>query len=214
MEDQISKKDLLAETGISYGQLYRWKRMGLIPEEWFERKSTFTGTETFFPRERMLGRIGRIQSMKSEDLSLEQIADEVAPALGNVALAPEEVLERGIAGRAAVDLYLPERQQKGPLVLGEVLTLYVLETLLRDGVVTAEEGRALAATMESGLGPVTNGEAEALLVRKEGLSLWMLMPRNTSVRLEERARVIVRVDIGTRLEELKSVLGKQERRMT
>ena len=31
----ISKKDLLAETGISYGQLYRWKREQLIPEEWF-----------------------------------------------------------------------------------------------------------------------------------------------------------------------------------
>ena len=42
----ISKKDLLARTGISYGQLYRWKRQNLIPEEWFIKKSTFTGQET------------------------------------------------------------------------------------------------------------------------------------------------------------------------
>ncbi|MCL2486473.1 MAG: YhbD family protein, partial [Oscillospiraceae bacterium] len=34
-EGLISKKDLLEFTGISYGQLYRWKREGLIPEEWF-----------------------------------------------------------------------------------------------------------------------------------------------------------------------------------
>lgn len=47
-EDLISKKELLDETGISYGQLYRWKRKQLIPEEWFIRKSTFTGQETFF----------------------------------------------------------------------------------------------------------------------------------------------------------------------
>lgn len=47
-EDLISKKDLLELTGISYGQLYRWKRKQLIPEEWFIRKSTFTGQETFF----------------------------------------------------------------------------------------------------------------------------------------------------------------------
>ena len=31
----ISKKELLDQTGISYGQLYRWKRKGLIPEAWF-----------------------------------------------------------------------------------------------------------------------------------------------------------------------------------
>lgn len=46
--DLISKKELLEETGISYGQLYRWKRKNLIPEEWFIRKSTYTGQETFF----------------------------------------------------------------------------------------------------------------------------------------------------------------------
>lgn len=48
-EDLISKKDLLEQTGISYGQLYRWKRKNLIPEDWFIRKSTFTGQETFSP---------------------------------------------------------------------------------------------------------------------------------------------------------------------
>lgn len=53
MEEQlISKKELLEETSISYGQLYRWKRKNLIPEEWFIRKSTFTGQETFFSESR------------------------------------------------------------------------------------------------------------------------------------------------------------------
>ena len=66
--DLISKKDLLLATGISYGQLYRWKRKGLIPEDWFVRKSTFTGQETFFPREKMLARVERVLSMKDEDL--------------------------------------------------------------------------------------------------------------------------------------------------
>jgi len=66
---EISKKQLLQETGISYGQLYRWKREGLIPEEWFEKRSAFTGQETFFPRKRILQRIEFIQSMK-DGLSL------------------------------------------------------------------------------------------------------------------------------------------------
>jgi len=48
----ISKKELLKQTGISYGQLYRWKREGLIPEEWFIKQPTFTGQETFFSQDK------------------------------------------------------------------------------------------------------------------------------------------------------------------
>lgn len=51
-DDLISKKELLDLTGISYGQLYRWKRKNLIPEEWFIRKSSYTGQETFFQNNR------------------------------------------------------------------------------------------------------------------------------------------------------------------
>ena len=49
-EELISKKELLETFGISYGALYRWKRMGLIPEAWFLRRSTSTGQETFLKR--------------------------------------------------------------------------------------------------------------------------------------------------------------------
>lgn len=78
--DLISKKDLLELTGISYGQLYRWKRKNLIPEDWFVRKSTFTGQETFFPKEKILERINKIQTMK-EDLSLDELANMFSPSV-------------------------------------------------------------------------------------------------------------------------------------
>ena len=74
---EISKKELLAQTGISYGQLYRWKREGLIPEEWFEKRSAFTGQETFFPRTLVLERVRAIQSMK-DGLSLSEIREQLA----------------------------------------------------------------------------------------------------------------------------------------
>jgi DNA-binding transcriptional MerR regulator len=73
----VSKKELLAQTGISYGQLYRWKREKLIPEEWFNKRSAPTGQETYFPRRAMLERIRTIQDLKG-DKSLEQIARVVA----------------------------------------------------------------------------------------------------------------------------------------
>jgi len=76
VEELISKKELLEKYGISYGALYRWKRMGLIPEEWFEKKSAVTGQETFFPRAAITERIETILALKDE-MSLEKIAEKL-----------------------------------------------------------------------------------------------------------------------------------------
>ena len=74
MEQLISKKELLDMYGISYGALYRWKRMGLIPEDWFLRRSAPTGQETFFRREQIIPRMELISERKN---SLEELAREL-----------------------------------------------------------------------------------------------------------------------------------------
>lgn len=76
----IAKKDLLKETGISYGQLYRWKREGIIPEEWFIKQSAFTGQETVFPRTQILNRIKAIQELK-EKYTLEELSKILSPEI-------------------------------------------------------------------------------------------------------------------------------------
>jgi len=70
----ISKKELLEIYEISYGALYRWKRKGLIPEEWFIKKPTVTGQETFFPRDLICERMELIQKQKDE-ISLEELSN-------------------------------------------------------------------------------------------------------------------------------------------
>ena len=72
-EKLISKKDLLLKYGISYGALYRWKRMGLIPEDWFLRRATSTGQETFFPEALISERVELIQRGKN-DFELRELA--------------------------------------------------------------------------------------------------------------------------------------------
>lgn len=76
--ETISKKELLTLTGISYGQLYRWKREGLIPEEWFMKQSSYTGQETFFPKEQMVGRVRSILALK-DDYSLDELSRILDP---------------------------------------------------------------------------------------------------------------------------------------
>jgi DNA-binding transcriptional MerR regulator len=95
----ISKKDLLVETGISYGQLYRWKRMGLIPDSWFIKQSTFTGQETFFPKTKILKRIRAIQELRDK-YTLEELAKILSP----------EVAERNFT---TDDLAIIEEIQQG-----------------------------------------------------------------------------------------------------
>ena len=73
-QELISKKELLEKYAISYGALYRWKRKGLIPEDWFIKKSTVTGQETFFPRKLVCERIELIKKQK-DDVSLDELSD-------------------------------------------------------------------------------------------------------------------------------------------
>ena len=75
-QELISKKELLERYGISYGALYRWKRKGLIPEDWFIKKSTVTGQETFFPKLLICERVEMIMGQK-DDLSLDELAGQI-----------------------------------------------------------------------------------------------------------------------------------------
>jgi len=88
----ISKKELLSMTGISYGQLYRWKREGLIPEEWFVKQASFTGQETYLPRDLVLERI-RFILEKKDTYSLEEIREMLKTAPDSKELTWDSLIE-------------------------------------------------------------------------------------------------------------------------
>ena len=73
--EYITKKQLREEMNISYGQLYRWKRLGLIPESWFIKRPSSTGQETILPRKKIINRIKDIQ-LQMETQSLEQLVEK------------------------------------------------------------------------------------------------------------------------------------------
>ena len=91
-EDLISKKELLEHYKISYGALYRWKRMGLIPEGWFLRRSAPTGQETFFRRAQICPRIELILQNK-ERVSLDELAASLKEQHETAAAARTLVIE-------------------------------------------------------------------------------------------------------------------------
>lgn len=102
MEDWISKKELLDATGISYGQLYRWKRERLIPDSWFVKRSAFTGQETYLPR-RAVERIRFILENKDR-YSLTQLQDMLSPEAASRTYEAEAVGMLPFAARPAATL--------------------------------------------------------------------------------------------------------------
>src|SRR5699024_8041032 len=130
MEELISKKDLLIETNISYGQLYRWKRKKLIPEDWIMKKSTYTGHETFCQREKIMERIEQILNMK-DGASLDDLADKFSSDIPEeMVRRKEDLLNHQILSKEIVSLYEEIFKGKEEYNFQDILYMYISEDLL------------------------------------------------------------------------------------
>jgi vacuolar-type H+-ATPase subunit E/Vma4 len=204
-EELISKKELLDLTGISYGQLYRWKRKDLIPEEWFIRKSTFTGQETFFPKEKILERIEKIQMMK-ENLSLDELANMFSPNIADLHLGESELVKRNIVSGMAIKLYL-ENEQGGPqLDFSRILEAYVLEKLLQSGEINLDEGKMVVQVLKDNRATIKQKSGELVITRKLGVSSCLLLVNAESFHFEPGTKVVTRASLMHCMEELKAKL--------
>jgi DNA-binding transcriptional MerR regulator len=205
-DDLISKKELLDLTGISYGQLYRWKRKNLIPEEWFIRKSSFTGQETFFPKQQILQRIDKIIHMK-DGLSLDELADVFSPTLGEVEMTDQQLLDRNIVSLASLDLLNEAGRQQSLYGLEQIMMLYVLEKLLLGGDITQQEGLLLIDVMSEHYYRFRDRASELLLIRKMGVPTFVLASAGAELYFDQGVKVVLRMPLQAFMEELKLKLG-------
>jgi DNA-binding transcriptional MerR regulator len=204
-EEMISKKDLLEAAGISYGQLYRWKRKKLIPEEWFIRKSTYTGQETFFPRDKILERINKIKNMK-DDLSLDDMAEMFSPELSDVLLEKKDLIERNIVSQEALDAYERFKGTVEVYSFEKILYVAVLDRFLRSGAVGLEEGKMIVENLEENFKKMKGRQCEVVFLRKFGTSLSLLMPVPNEFYMEKSARLVERISLQKCIEELKPLV--------
>jgi hypothetical protein len=204
----ISKKELLDLTGISYGQLYRWKRKKLIPEEWFIKKSSFTGQETFFPKDKVLDRINKITNMK-DDLSLDEIANVFTPSLTEVFLSGEELKKRGLITDMTLNIYVNLNGDEKIFSFEKILYMYILEKFIKSGEVSLEEGKNILSEIKENYINVKDRNFDVLLIRKFGVAICLLISYPNEIIMENSAKLVHRVNILKCIEELKlKVLGE------
>ncbi|MFC9725073.1 YhbD family protein [Bacillus cereus] len=203
--DLISKKDLLELTGISYGQLYRWKRKNLIPEDWFVRKSTFTGQETFFPKEKILERIDKIQTMK-EDLSLDELANVFSPSVREILLTKEDILCKGIASEPVLQFFIEQTNKRAEFQFVDILYVYMLEELLQSGEISLEEGKMVLQVLRENYEAIKHKTCDLIIVRKLGISTCLLVSNVDDLIFEKGTKIVLREAIMKYTEALKTKL--------
>ena len=168
-EKLISKKEVLEKLGISYGQLYRWKRKGLIPESWFIRRATFTGQETFFPQEKIIARIERIVEMK-ETHPLDDLADLITARVnGKLEVAFSRLRSLGWLDAEVIRV----------CHLGDDQSMLSLQETLCVGVLRQLEEKARMEEIDLAKQTIDRSVAAGLIdrIREEHLLLYLLRKR-------------------------------------
>jgi DNA-binding transcriptional MerR regulator len=198
----ISKKELLELTGLSYGQLYRWKRKNLIPEDWFIRKSAFTGQETFFPKDKILGRIDKIKNMK-DDLSLDELADLLSPNPTEISLTKQALIERNIVLKESIHFYCERQECLDLFHFEQILQLFIFDKMLQAGEISLEEGFMLLQVMNEHYPKLRGSNGELICIRKMGFSTFLLVEVPAHIYFEPSIRVVARLLLSSCMEELK-----------
>lgn len=180
---EISKKDLLKTTGISYGQLYRWKREGLIPEEWFVKRSSPTGQETYFPQEKILKRIHAIQQLK-DSYSLEELARILTPEVSN-RLFCEEDLEHFDELDIDVAADFMDAMSKDSFVFLEVLVMIALSQAMVDSAITEEERTHSVSFLSKRMSELHSADYVLELLQAQGHLYVLLKKEGSEVYLDD-----------------------------
>ena len=190
----ISKKELLVECGITYGQLYRWKRKKLIPDEWFIRKSTYTGQESFFPREKILKRISDIQKYKNT-YSLDELAEIL-----NKDNTPKD--EKKINNESLIQKWSDYFKQE---IGEELLNSYPEDEAVYAGVILNDVMNqnilSLSELIELREFLINRGtlkfNAELYINLKLGLAFYFIVEKNSQIILEDNVKTIYSTHIET-----------------
>ncbi|RAI81035.1 DUF4004 family protein [Macrococcoides goetzii] len=184
MEDLISKKELLQVCDISYGQLYRWKRKKLIPEDWFIRKSTYTGQEAFFPRNKMIERIEMIKTLK-DDHSLDDLYRMFEE---DYELIDQEDYSSSLFAEPYWEIAESIFNKRNNVSHNEVMTLMFIELTLNSGYFSKEEVLESAQTYHHS----EVKDVNYYFVRAMGV--FILVCAKEIVNISENAKIIYELD--------------------
>ncbi len=190
MEEQlISKIELLKVANISYGTLYRWKRLGLIPESWFIHKATEIGQATYLPREKVLARIERIQELKNE-LTVEQMQELFSANVRSFKIPLKDFRELDLVSKIAITAFTSIFPLKEYLDFNDVFSMYVVDHLMKLSGFYLEDAKQVLRLLCKYLSKETSKDYQLLLLRKMGVPMTVLVKGDEEILLEDNTEIV------------------------
>ncbi|MCQ2516866.1 MAG: YhbD family protein [Saccharofermentans sp.] len=190
MEEQlISKIELLKVANISYGTLYRWKRLGLIPEAWFIHKATEIGQATYLPREKVLARIERIQELKNE-LTVEQMQELFSANVKSFKIPLKDFRELDLVSKIAITAFTSIFPLKEYLDFNDVFSMYVVDHLMKLSGFYLEDAKQVLRLLCKYLSKETSKDYQLLLLRKMGVPMTVLVKGDEEILLEDNTEIV------------------------
>jgi hypothetical protein len=204
-EELISKKELLEKLQISYGQLYRWKRKKLIPEEWFIKKSVSTGQETFFPKDEIITRINKILELK-DDISLDDLANQFSYNVGNVTLKRSYLLKNNIVSASILERFESVIKSKNELYEeSKLFALFVYERLINLGFFNLEEINEITISLLRNYSKLSSENMIIIIRRKLGICYYYVISSEPEILIDESSIEIARFKIRDILEKIREL---------
>jgi len=200
-EELISKKEILDMTGISYGQLYRWKRKELIPEEWFIKKSSYTGQGTFFPREKIINRINKIIDLK-DDMPLDDLAAMFTnkPKVDDV--SEEYLIEKEIIREETLPIYKDIFREKEEYNFKDVLLMDILQREFDLGKLTISEIEIILKLINKEYKNIEEKDGTLYIIRRLGIGICVVAYREKII-VDDGSKIIGEINIKNIIENLK-----------
>lgn len=201
-EELISKKDLLVLMNISYGQLYRWKRKNLIPEEWFIKKSVSTGQETFFPKEKIIARINTIIELKDE-ASLDELAERFSnKSIKNIYLKRSYILKHNIVSETVLNMFEDFSGREENYNEISLFSLLIYKDLILSGIINGDEAKDISLALKKEYGRIEE-EMTLIIKRKLGVCFYYLVSEGKEINLDEIAVVVQKINLDRVKERIK-----------
>lgn len=188
-EELISKKQLLRIAQISYGTLYRWKRMNLIPETWFIHKATDIGQATYFPRTKILARIDRIKELKNE-LTVEQMQELFSANVKSFKIPLKDFKELEIVSKLSVTAFSANYPSKDMLDFNDVFSMFVVDHLMKLNGFYLEDAKQVLRLLCKYLSVEASKDYQLLLLRKMGVPMTVLVHGEEEILLEDNTEII------------------------
>ncbi|CUP81045.1 DUF4004 family protein [Clostridium baratii] len=203
-EELISKKDLLIQTGISYGQLYRWKRKNIIPEEWFIKKSVSTGQETFFPKDKILERINKILELKDE-VSLDELANRFSNNnVDNISLLRSYIVKENIVKLSILEMFEELMDEYEIYDENKLFSLFLYEDLINSALLNINEINNIVLENNDVFAKIEPNN-KLLIKRKLGVCFYYIIDKDEELFSDKEAKTIYEISLYEIINKIKSI---------